>query len=190
MVVTAAISQDDASSGAKAIFCAENGVCSGASTAPKPRISPISGISASQNSATALGLSYWIDLQLPNGELARLRATRDCARIRHRLSATAATTTSRATIATASHSSGNVLSTALPSNAFPYRASSVLRRYPLSFCFYESANYFDAEEVGRTSAQRLSIPNATRPSSHIRAIPIGSIRLHELGNNYLDARRA
>lgn len=74
MVVTAAISQDDASSGAKAIFCAENGVCSGASTASKPRISPISGNSASQNSATALGLSYWIDLQLPNGELARVSA--------------------------------------------------------------------------------------------------------------------
>jgi len=75
LMVTALAAQD-AASGAKALFCTDSAICSGA-PAPKPRPQPGAAAPAVAPAvAGAFGLSYWVDLQQPNGELARVSTDR------------------------------------------------------------------------------------------------------------------
>ena len=81
----AAIAQDSAS-GAKALFCTDSTICASstpfghrpqaAARSSAPGGAPTAATHAAVPAAGAFGLSYWIDLQQPNGELVRVPSGR------------------------------------------------------------------------------------------------------------------
>lgn len=75
-----AIAQDGAS-GAKALFCTDSAICSAPALSGRRAQAPAKSATSVANPAAvpaagAFGLSYWIDLQQPNGELVRVPSER------------------------------------------------------------------------------------------------------------------